>query len=110
MTVAVAIFALLLSVYLILAAERDRKDFKRQLTETQTENRALVLALTKRQAAATYASSAAMAAGEPVPSVAPEELDRIRNQTLRPGRRFISFGQAKRSLENQETPQRSVNV
>lgn len=109
MTVAVAIFALFLSVYLILTTERDKKDLKRQLAETQAENRALVLALTKRQAAASFASSAAMAAGEAVSSVAPEELDRIRKHARRPGR-FISFGQAKRSLENQEPPQRSVNV
>lgn len=103
MSLAVLIFAVLLCVYLAWQAERDKKELKRQLADTQSENRALVLALTKRPIMTSPPESEFEFTEAGTPAMIP--------QRRRPGR-FVSFGADKRRLESQEpTPsQRSVTV
>ncbi len=97
MTFAVFIFAALVIAYVLWLAERDKNELKRQLTEVQAENHALILALSKRP----HASAPEVESTGTNPTMIP--------QRHRPGR-FVSFGASKRVLENQEPPQRSVNV
>jgi hypothetical protein len=98
MPIAALIIAALFVAYTLVRAEFEKYELKKTIKQVEAENRALVMALTKR------------------PSILPVQTDdderSLTTQAVkraRPGQ-FLSFGRAKRILENQPEPPRSVKV
>jgi hypothetical protein len=99
MSIAALIIAALFVAYTLVRAEFEKYELRKKIANIEAENHALVLALQRR------------------PQILPTQSDDSPANTLttqaiqrgRPGR-FQSFGRAKRILENQPAPQRSVNV
>ena len=95
MTITALMIAALFALYSLVRAEFDKYELKKTITQLEAENHAL-----RRR-----------------PSLIPavpqgEDEHTLTTQAVRRGRpgRFQSFGAAKRILENQPAPQRSVNV
>ena len=102
MTIAALIVAALFAIYSLVRAEFDKYELKREIEQRDEEREELierVLKLSKRETVSVGAGEAhELIRGQDSPLV----------QRGRPGR-FRSFGAAKRRLESQEPPQRSVN-
>jgi hypothetical protein len=98
MSIAALILFALFAVYSLVRTEFEKYELKRENTQLRSENHTLSEKLAKRPVL--------------IPAQDGEERPAVAQQNVRRGRpgRFQSFGAAKRILESQEPPQRSVNV